>query len=114
MILTVDYIASNLDLVRNDNAIKFNPTFTAMLAEIIYRPAVISSTAHIYSSFNNESLAHCDDLGCYKVIFDFLNKNFLDKDNAYPATSTSTLDKDRQVVMVRKILEITIIFMMAT
>ncbi|MGR6874326.1 type VI secretion system Vgr family protein [Pseudomonas sp. HK3] len=80
LIISVDYTASNLNLIRNEDAIEFNLTFSAIPANIVFRPALlkpiptaISSTARIFSSFENASIAHRDNLGRYKVIFDYMD-----------------------------------------
>ncbi len=79
LILTVDYQAHNLHSSTNDALEKFTANFSAIPADTLYRPKLstpiptaISSTARIYSSYNDVSSAYRDSLGRYRVVFDYM------------------------------------------
>ena len=79
LILTTEYSAVNQNLISSDDAEEFSLQFTAIPANITFRPKLerpiptaISSTARIHSAFDSPSLAHRDSLGRYKVVFDYM------------------------------------------
>lgn len=79
LVLTVDYQANNQNSSASDMLDQFITHFSGIPADTIFRPELsapiptaISSTARIFSSYDNASLAHRDSLGRYKVIFDYM------------------------------------------
>ena len=79
MVLTVDYQAQNQNSSAHGQLDEFTAHFSAIPADTIFRPELstsiptaISSTARVYSSYDNVSLAHRDALGRYKIIFDYM------------------------------------------
>lgn len=79
LVLTTEYSAVNLNQVSDEQATEFHLQFTAIPADLTFRPKLnrpiptaISSTARIHSVFDSPSVAHRDALGRYKVVFDYL------------------------------------------
>lgn len=79
LVLSTEYSAVNLNRVSDEKATEFHLQFTAMPADITFRPQLsrtiptaISSTARVHSVFDSPSMAHRDALGRYKVIFDYM------------------------------------------
>ena len=82
MVVSVEYQASNLNSSIDGQLDKFTAKFSAIPADTIYRPELsttiptaISSTARVFSSYDNVSLAHRDALGRYKIIFDYMQNH---------------------------------------
>lgn len=79
LITEVTHKGANLDASQDELNSDYECTFTAIPADTQYRPEIktdiptaISSTARVHSDFDNKTLAHRDELGRYKVIFDYL------------------------------------------
>jgi Rhs element Vgr protein len=79
LVLTVNYQAHNLNSVGAEGRDKFTVNFSAIPADIIFRPqqstlipTAISSTARVYSQYDDPSIADRDELGRYRVIFDYM------------------------------------------
>jgi Rhs element Vgr protein len=79
LVLTVNYQVNNLKLASDPNAVEYILHFTAIPADVMFRPKLItpkptaiSSSARVHSSSDSSSLAHRDALGRYKVIFDYI------------------------------------------
>jgi Rhs element Vgr protein len=84
LVLTVDYQANNLNSGSGDakGLDKFTVNFSAIPAEIIFRPQLstpiptaISSTARVYSRYDDVSFADRDELGRYRVVFNYMQSN---------------------------------------
>ncbi|MFT7110960.1 MAG: Rhs element Vgr protein [Psychrobacter glaciei] len=84
LVLTLDYQANNLNSGDANELDRFTVNFSAIPAEIIFRPQIstpmptaISSTARVYSRYDDVSFADRDELGRYRVVFDYMQSNMM-------------------------------------